>query len=144
MNLLDEMNTFLSDLAVFYRKLQNYHWNIKGNDFFVIHEKLEEYYDEINEQIDEIGESILILEGQPLATLKDYLEKSCIKEASNEKVGTADVLNNILKDFETLLGKAIKIKEMSDEQKQYRVSGIMDNYVDSYGKKIWMLKQSMQ
>ena len=44
MNLLDEMNNFLSDLAVFYRKLQNYHWNIKGNDFFVIHEKLERYY----------------------------------------------------------------------------------------------------
>ena len=53
-----ELNSFLADLAVFYRKLQNYHWNIIGKDFFVLHAKLEEYYDEINEQIDEIAEHI--------------------------------------------------------------------------------------
>lgn len=144
MNLLDEMNTFLSDLAVFYRKLQNYHWNIKGSDFFVIHAKLEEYFEEINKQIDEVGENILILGGQPLGTLKDYLEKTCIKEAKNEKVGTQEVLSNIVKDLEALLGKVIKIKEIADEQKQYDVSSIMDNYMTDYGKKIWMLKQSME
>ena len=33
-NILNNLNTFLSDLNVFYRKLQNYHWNIKGKDFF--------------------------------------------------------------------------------------------------------------
>ena len=43
------LNELLSDLNVFYRKLQNYHWNIQGNDFFVIYSKLEEYYDEVNE-----------------------------------------------------------------------------------------------
>ena len=42
--LIKELNQYLSDLAVFYRKLQNYHWNVKGSDFFVVHEKLEEYY----------------------------------------------------------------------------------------------------
>ena len=36
----NNLNTFLSDLNVFYRKLQNYHWNIKGKDFFTIHAKL--------------------------------------------------------------------------------------------------------
>lgn len=143
MNLLDEMNTFLADLAVFYRKLQNYHWNIKGNDFFVIHPKLEEYYDEINEQIDEIAEIILMCGGQPLGTLKDYIEKSCITEAKNEKIQTTELFNNVLKDVETLLGKVIKIKEEADSQKQYLLSATMDDYISNYSKKIWMLKQSM-
>ena len=61
-NILNNLNTFLSDLNVFYRKLQNYHWNIKGKDFFVIHSKLEEYYNEINTEIDELAEHILTLE----------------------------------------------------------------------------------
>ena len=39
---VDDLNLLLSDLNVFYRKLQNYHWNIKGKDFFVCHAKLEE------------------------------------------------------------------------------------------------------
>ena len=74
-NLINNLNIYLSDLNVFYRKLQNYHWNIKGENFFVIHAKLEEYYNEINEQIDEIAEHILTIGGNPLATLKDYLSE---------------------------------------------------------------------
>ena len=78
---VDKLNQFLSDLVVFYRKVQNYHWNVKGKDFFVVHSKLEEYYDEINEQIDEVGEHILILGGEPLGTMKDYLTNTKIAEA---------------------------------------------------------------
>ena len=64
-NLVKDLNCLLSDLNVFYRKLQNYHWNIKGKDFFNVHVKLEEYYNEINEQIDELAEQILMLGNEP-------------------------------------------------------------------------------
>ena len=72
-NLVKNLNCLLSDLNVFYRKLQNYHWNVKGKDFFIMHTKLEEYYNEINEQIDELAEHILMLNNEPLGTMKDYL-----------------------------------------------------------------------
>ena len=78
MSLEQSLNEFLADLNVFYRKLQNYHWNAQGKDFFRTHEKLEELYNEVNESIDEIAEHILILGGQPLGTLKDYLATSTI------------------------------------------------------------------
>ena len=77
-NLINNLNIYLSDLNVFYRKLQNYHWNIKGKSFFVVHAKLEEYYNEINEQIDEIAEHILILGYQPVGTMKEFIENSSI------------------------------------------------------------------
>lgn len=139
-----KLNEFLSDLNVFYRKLQNYHWNIIGKDFFVIHSKLEEYYNEINRQIDEIGEHILILGQQPLGTMKDYLEKTCIAEAKNEKIQDDAVFENIIADFETLLKKVIEIKEMADEQNEYGTSSLMDNYIVEYSKVLWMLKQMMK
>ena len=72
-NVVKDLNDFLSDLNIFYRKLQNYHWNVRGKDFFVLHSKLEEYYDEVNKQIDEIAEHILMLGEQPLGTMQDYL-----------------------------------------------------------------------
>ena len=103
--MVNKLNGFLADLNVFYRKLQNYHWNVKGKNFFVLHEKLEEYYDKINEEIDEIAEHILTLDKQPLGTMKDYLEKSCIEEAQNAKIEGEIVLDKVLKDFETLLQK---------------------------------------
>ena len=130
--LIKNLNVFLSDLNVFYRKLQNYHWNVYGKDFFVVHEKLEEYYDEINEQVDEIAEHILMLGGIPLGTMQDYLNNTCIVEAKNERINDCEIYNNIIKDYETLNKKVIQIKEEADSKKQYATSSLMDNYISSY------------
>ena len=142
--LLNDLNALLCDLNVFYRKLQNYHWNITGKFFFVIHGKLEEYYDEINEQVDEIAEHILALGGQPLGTLKDYLNTTKIVEAENKKVDCSTVFNSIIADYSTLLEKAICIKKQADTEEEYKTSAIMDNLIEDYTKKLWMLKQSME
>ena len=140
MELEKTLNEFLSDLNVFYRKLQNYHWNIQGEDFFEVHAKLEELYNQINEEVDEIAEHILILGGQPLGTLKDYLNNSKIQEAENKKVKSEEVYKNLITDYGTLLKKVIEIKEESENQKQYDTSSLIDEYILNYGKIIWMLK----
>ena len=141
MNLEQNLNELLSDLNVFYRKLQNYHWNVTGQDFFQAHSKLEELYNEINEQIDEVAEHILILGEEPLGSLKDYLEKTNITEAENKKIKSQEVFQTILKDYKKLLEKVTEIKEKADEQKEYSTSALMDDYILDYSKIIWMLKQ---
>ncbi len=138
----NNLNQFLCDLNVFFRKLQNYHWNIKGEDFFIMHEKLEEYYDSISKQIDEIAEHILINGAQPLGTLKDYLNNTKIKEAENKKIDRNTVLNQIIADYGILLENAKKIKELADNNKDYGTSSLIDEYILDYGKKLWMLNQS--
>ena len=139
----EDLNLFLSNLNVFYRKVQNYHWNIKGEDFFNVHEKLEEYYNEINEQIDEIAEHILIIDGQPLGRMSDYLEITQIKEAQNEKICSKKIFESILKDYNILSENVTKIKEDADNEKKYATSALMDEYLQDYGKKIWMIRQRL-
>lgn len=141
MELEQKLNVFLADLNLFFRKLQNYHWNVQGNDFFVVHEKLEEYYNEINTQIDEIAEHILIIGGQPWGTMKDYLENSNISEAENKKIKSDVIFQNVVNDFSMLLKKVIEIKECADSKNEYSTSSLMDSYIEDYSKKIWMLKQ---
>ena len=143
-NILNNLNTFLSDLNVFYRKLQNYHWNIKGKDFFVVHPKLEEYYTEINTQIDEIEEHILALCGQPIWTLKDYLNITKITEAENKKVDSTLVYNELIKDYTKLLQDVKNIKIAADSEGEHKTSSMMDNIIEDYTSKIWMLKQNLE
>ena len=140
MELENKLNEFLADLNIFYRKLQNYHWNAQGKDFFRTHERLEELYNEVNESIDEIAEHILILGGQPLGTLKDYLEMGKIEEAKNEKVKSDEIYSNLIKDYEVLLNKTIEIKQESDKENNYATSALIDDYILNYGKHLWMLK----
>ena len=139
----EDLNLFLANLNVFYRKLQNYHWNIKGEDFFNVHEKLEEYYNDVNEQIDEIAEHILIIDGQPLGTMSDYLEITQIKETQNEKICSRKIFEAILKDYNILIENAAKIKEDADNEKRYATSALMDEYLQDFSKKVWMIRQRM-
>ena len=142
--MITQLNEFLSDLEMFNIKLQNYHWNVVGKGFFTTHEKLEEYYNEINEQIDEVAEHILAIGGVPLATLKDYLNTTKITEAKNEKVTCEVVFSEIVKDYSELLQDSKNIKVLADENNEYKTSALMDDIIEDYSKKIWMIKQSME
>lgn len=139
--ILNDLNVFLSDLNVFYRKLQNYHWNIKGMDFFVVHAKLEEYYDEVNEKIDEIAEHILSLGGQPLGTLKDYLETTKLVEAENKKINSREIFDEMIKDYSMLLQDSKNVKNAAEKISEDKTSALMDVIIEDYTKKLWMLKQ---
>ena len=139
----EDLNLLLSNLNVFFRKLQNYHWNIKGEDFYNVHTKLEELYNDVNEQIDEIAEHILIIDGQPLGTMKDYLGITQIQEAKNEKICSNKIFETILKDYNILIENVTKVKEDADNEKKYATSALMDEYLLDLKKKVWMIRQML-
>ena len=138
------LNEFLCDLEIMNVKLQNYHWNVQGKGFFLTHEKLEEYYNQIRGEIDEIAEHILALGYQPVGTMQDFIKGSEIQEAKNEKIKTIPIIDNVIKDLNVLKRKAIKIKEEAEEQSDYATSSLMDNYLCNYSKKLWMLNETMK
>ena len=142
--IVKSLNEFLCDLEIMNVKLQNYHWNVNGKGFFVTHEKLEEYYDEIRVEIDEIAEHILSLGYEPLGTMQDFMRNSEIQEAKNEKIKTIPIVKNIIQDLNILKQKAVKIKEEAEKQSDYATSALMDNYLGNYAKKLWMLNETIK
>ena len=122
-------------------KLQNYHWNVQGHNFFIIHSKLEEFYDEIREQIDEIAEHILAKGYEPLGTMKDFISNSEIVEAKNEKIKSEELLKIVTQDFNTLYKKVVEIKKSAEKVEDYETSALIDDYLRDYSKKLWMLNE---
>jgi len=99
--LIKELNTQVSTWSVMYTKLHNYHWYVKGHQFFTLHTKFEELYDEATAHMDEIAERILTLGGDPVATLKAHLEQSVVAEAAgNEK--SDKMVATIVEDFDKI------------------------------------------
>ena len=135
----DKSNLSLANLNVLYRKIQNYHWNVTGTGFFAIHTKLEEYYDGINKQIDDVAERILSIGERPLGTMKNYLEITTIKEAKNEELPGNVALTEVKKDFELMLALAKEVKVIADEENDFGSSALVDEYIAGYEKDIWML-----
>ena len=106
----ERLNQLLCDLEVFSVKLQNYHWNVTGKGFFLTHEKLEEYYEEIREQLDEVAEHIAIKGSEPFGRMEDFLKNARIMEAKNEKIKSLDIIKNVVKDLEILKNDVELIK----------------------------------
>ncbi|MDO5089033.1 MAG: DNA starvation/stationary phase protection protein [Leptotrichiaceae bacterium] len=136
---VEKLNLYLVNLNVLYRKVQNYHWNVIGKGFFTIHAKLEDFYDGISEQIDEVAERILSIGGRPYGTLKDYLELTTLKEAENKEISVENVLNSVKADFESMLNLLKETKEVADDENDYGTSAMLDEYISEYEKNLWML-----
>ena len=55
-----KLNEFLANYQVHFHKLQNFHWNVKGRDFFELHEQFERIYQRVFVDIDNIAERIRV------------------------------------------------------------------------------------
>lgn len=138
-----KMNVLLSDLVFFYHKLQSYHWYIAGRTFFQTHAKLEEYYDQIMDQIDEVAETMLMAGYRPVSTMAGFAENAKIKDAPGGYVNDEKaVFASVLADFKYLLDSVKAIKSEADDAKDYLISAKMDGAIESYSKAIWMISQA--
>lgn len=141
---IKNLNQLLCDLEIFAVKLQNYHWNVTGKGFFLTHEKLEEYYEEVRKQLDEVAENIIMHGAQPFGSMEDFVKHTQITEAKNEKIKSLDIIKNVVKDLEILNKDVELIKQEAEKSNDYLTSTLMDNYIEDYSKRIWMLKETIK
>ena len=138
-----KINEMLSDLVVFYHKLQCYHWYVKGPNFFMVHKMLEQSYDEIKEFIDIVAEASLMMDIKPVATLSDFSKTASIKEAKASYIEPKDLFKDILADYQHLYDSAIAMKKDAEENDYDLLSVTLDDIILVFSKKIWMLSQSL-
>jgi starvation-inducible DNA-binding protein len=137
--LVESLNKLLADYQIFYQNLRGLHWNVKGAQFFMLHEKYEELYNESAEVVDEIAERILMVGGQPLHTFDDYLKTAQLKpvaHVSDGKKGVEVVLENsryLLKSFNEIL-------ELADGDEG--TSALMSDLIGAAEKRIWMFEST--
>ena len=137
------MNELLADYQVFYQILRGLHWNIKGKEFFELHTKFEEFYDDAVVKVDEIAERILTLEGEPLHTFSDYLKTSKIKEKKGITNGVEGV-KLIVKNFSIIIAKERAIMDMAGDANDEGTSSLMSDYISETEKTVWMLNAYLQ
>ncbi|MFD0797055.1 Dps family protein [Maribacter chungangensis] len=137
------LNQLLADYQLFYQNLRGLHWNIKGNEFFELHVKFEEYYNDAVIKVDEIAERILTLEGEPLHTFTDYLQTAKIKEIkyiTNGKRGVELIVTN----FSALILQEREILSLAGESDDEGTASLMSDYISETEKTLWMLNSYLK
>lgn len=136
---VDVLNKQLADWNVLFVKLHNYHWYVKGNDFFTLHSKFEELYNEASVHIDELAERVLIIGGKPLATMRDYLDTSGIEEAK-KRVTSEEMVKDLVNDYNYLIDELKEGMEIADLENDSVTCDILLAIREQLAKHVWMLK----
>lgn len=133
-----DLNNLLANFQVYYQNLRSVHWNIKGSNFFALHEKYEELYTEAQEQIDEIAERILTLGETPLHTFEDYLSHAKVAVAKNV-FQDKDTVKVVLDSIKEILIIEREILEKSGEMEDEGTNAMMSDFISGQEKTSWML-----
>ena len=133
----DKLNELLANYSVFYQNTRGYHWNIKGDDFFELHVKFEELYNDLLVKIDEVAERILTLGYSPNHRYSGYLKQSDIAESNHVSDGKTAV-REILDAFKIIITLQRDILELSDEVDDEGTNALMSDYIREQEKEVWM------
>ncbi|AOV98576.1 DNA starvation/stationary phase protection protein [Edwardsiella hoshinae] len=132
------LNTLLANYQILYMNVRGYHWNISGPQFFALHVKFEETYNDLLLKVDELAERILTLGEQPHHAFSDYLKIATIKEdvAVCDDRGT---LRGLLSGYALLLEQQRAILQLATEAGDEGTVALMSDYIKQQEKQVWML-----
>lgn len=133
-----ELNKQVATWSVMYTKLHNFHWYVTGPQFFTLHAKFEELYNEATLHMDEIAERLLTLGGQPVATLKEHLELSDVTEATG-KESTDQMVGTVVKDFDKIMKSLKKGMDEATKDEDDMTVDLLNAVYQSIEKHQWML-----
>jgi starvation-inducible DNA-binding protein len=137
--LIQAVNKQVANWTVLYTKLHNYHWYVTGRHFFTLHTKFEELYNEAATIIDEFAERILALEGKPVATLKEYLELSSVKEATGSE-NEEEMVQQLHDDFAIIVDELHSAIELAENAEDTATADMLTEVKMSLRKHMWMFK----
>jgi len=135
--IVDKLNILLANYQIHYQKLRSFHWNVKGSDFFDIHEQFEVEYNTVKLNIDEIAERVRTFGATPFSTLKKYLEVSEIEESKSDLSSDA-MVEEIISDFTILLGHIVVAIEIAQENGDLGTADILIKDLKRLEKRHWM------
>ncbi|MDQ0871835.1 starvation-inducible DNA-binding protein [Paenibacillus sp. V4I3] len=128
----------VANFSILYMKLHNYHWYVKGENFFTLHIKFEELYTEAALHLDVIAERMLSLRTIPTATLQEHLAIASIKEAKNEETAE-QMVKQLVSDFTRICSELTEGIELAEEQKDQPTADLLIGIRSSLEKHSWML-----
>lgn len=140
---VDALEDLLADHLIFYHKLRSYHWNVKGPDFFELHQKFEEQYEASADYADALAERIIALDGTPHRTLTSALEVAALDEDADVP-SPERMVANVVDDLETLNDRALEIIDRAEDAGHRTTANLLDDIVDEQKEVQWMFEAFLE
>jgi len=135
--LAEKLNELLADYSIFYQNVRGYHWNIRVDKFFELHDKFQELYEDLFVKIDEVAERIQTLGHTPNHKYSKYLKDAEVNESTEVADGVQDVKDTI-ESLQVIITLQRELLELSEEAEDEGTNALMSDYIREQEKLVWM------
>lgn len=138
------LNQLVADLSQFSVVIHQTHWYMRGPEFLTLHPLMDDYMDEINDQLDVISERLITLDGAPYSTLKEFAENTGITDEKGTFSRTIPERMEILvKGYRYLADLYQKGIEISGDEGDDSTQDIFIANKTDIEKKVWMIQAKL-
>ena len=144
-NMIERLNTLLADEHLLYTKTRNYHWNVTGIHFTILHELFEQQYNSLKLVADEIAERTRKLGGMAIGTLSEFAERSRLSENPGTVPAAKDMIANLLDDHEHIISALREdIEACADEFGDEGTADLLVGTMRTHDGMAWMLRSMLE
>ncbi|MBE2984878.1 DNA starvation/stationary phase protection protein [Campylobacter sp. RM9344] len=135
------LNKIQADANALYVKFHDLHWNVKGIQFFSIHEYTEKAYDDMSEIFDAVAERAIMLGGTAVVKAEELAKLTCIKHEAKPSYTPTEVLEIVLAEYKHLLKEFKDLDEVAEGDTT--TQAYAQEQIAKYEKEIWMLNATL-
>lgn len=138
------LNARLADITDLYTQAKQAHWNVKGSDFFQLHEMYDQLAAELLPFADVVAERATALGGEALGTVRMAASASSLKEFPRDAYGSMDSVDALADRYAML---ALNLRQSADEAEQLEDMDTNDLLIEvsrEVDKQLWFLEAHLQ
>lgn len=136
---IDQLNKLLANTYALYLKTQNYHWHVKGAQFYSLHQMFEHQYTDLAAAIDEIAERIVTMGGHAVADFAKYQALTQI-QSGDANQASKDMLVDLVADHQLLLKE---LGDLNQKIENEATLSLVSERMAWHEKTQWMLQASI-
>lgn len=138
------LNQLVADLSQMSMVIHQTHWYMRGAGFLTLHPLMDTFMDDVNDQLDEVSERLITLDGAPYSTLKEMAENTKIKdEKGSYDRSMEERLATLVANYRYLVEVFEKGIEVAGEEEDNVTEDMFIDFKGATEKRIWMIQANL-
>lgn len=132
----------LSSEYVLAVKTRNFHWNVKGEEFMMLHKMFGKMYEEINDMADDIAERIRQLDGTPNGTMSQFI-KSAFLEETETAPAAREMITALVADHDKIVEVLRGAIPKAEANKDFGTMDLLTGWMEFHEKQLYFLRSHL-
>lgn len=138
------LNQLVADLSQMSVVIHQIHWYMRGPGFLFLHPLMDKHMENIDEQLDEVSERLITLDGSPYSTLREFADNTKIEdEAGRWDKSIPEHFETLVKGYRYLTDLYQTGIDVSGEEGDDASQDIFISNKSDLEKRIWMLQAEL-